>query len=685
MTERATIIGLPRSLLNHDRKGVIRGALLAAALFALNAAICWPLFHADYLDNFQSNEGVFMSLAHLLGQHFPHSAWFPWFDAGMPLENAYLPLVPALVALISSVTGASLAHVLHFLEALAYCLAPVFLFLLARRVSGRTAPAFAASLLWSVFSPSVFIPQILADTGTAWGSRRLQTIVFYGEVPHNIALSLVPLALLFLVMFLDKPSTRRLALAVCVTAVVMATNAFGIVTVAVSSAILVLARNQVRLRQLLAVFAILLSAYLLICRFLPPSLIRLIRVNSQVDGGDFRFTVKAGIFGLLCGVLMAALWFATRRLSEPMLRFAILFSAIFGGITVLYFWKGLSFLPQPNRYQIEMEPGLCLLAAFALEPLARRLSQKLRFAAATLAVIALSLMAASDYAYARKLIHPVDVTGTIAYRQSKWIDSHLSGQRVFLSGENEFWFNLFADNPQLSAGLQSSAPNWAQRVAVYTIDSGQNAGAQDGPISVLWLKAFGCGAVTVPGPASRDTYHPVANPRKFDGLLPLVWNEGDDSVYQVPLNSASLAHVIPTSAVVTRRPENGLDVEPLRAYVAALEDPTLPRASLTWENPDHGRISATVAPAQVISVQVNYDPGWRAATRGRSLRIRPDQIGMMIIDPDGAGPGSIDLEFTGGAERALCLSISLLTATILLGLLTCDNKRLATLLTEPRP
>jgi hypothetical protein len=465
----------------------------------------------------------------------------------------------------------------------------------------------------------------------------------------------------------------------------MATNAFGIVTVAVSSAILVLARNQVRLRPLLSVCAILLSAYLLICRFLPPSLIRLIRVNSQVDGGDFRFTLKGGIFGLLFAIVIVALWFATRRLSDPMLRFAILFSAVFGGITALYFWKGLSFLPQPNRYQLEMDPGLCLLAAFAIAPLARRLSSRLRFAAATLAAIALSLMAASDYGYARKLIHPVDITGTVAYRQSKWIGSHLPGQRVFLSGQNEFWFNLFADNPQLSAGLQSSAPNWAQRVAVYTIDSGQNAGAQDGPISVLWLKAFGCGAVTVPGPASRDAYHPIANPRKFDGLLPLVWNEGDDSVYQVPLSSTSLAHVIPPSSVVTRRPENGLDVEPLRAYVTALEDPTLPRASLTWENPDHGRISATVAPSQVISVQVNYDAGWRAATAGRSLRIRPDQIGMMIIDPDGAGPRSIDLEFTEGAERAVCLGISLLTATILLGLLTCDNKRLATLLTEPRP
>jgi hypothetical protein len=112
-----------------------------------------------------------------------------------------------------------------------------------------------------------------------------------------------------------------------------------------------------------------------------------------------------------------------------------------------------------------------------------------------------------------------------------------------------------------------------------------------------------------------------------------------------------------------------LDIEPLRLYVAALEDPTLPPASLTWETPVHGQITAMVAPAQVVSVQINYDPGWRATAGGRRLRIRPDQLGMMIIDPDGAGARSIDLEFTGGPERAVCLAISLLTAAALLGLL----------------
>jgi len=675
--EHETIIDLPekaaprygRALPSRDREGAVFKVGLSAFLFALNAAICWPLFRSEYLDNFQSTEGVFSSLARFLIQYLPHTSWCPWFDAGIPFENTYLPLVPSLTALISFAAGSSPAYALHWLAALAYCLAPVFLFLFARNISGRTAPAFAAALLWSVCSPSMLIPKILADVGTAWGSRRLQTVIFYGEIPHNLALALLPLALLALTGFLNKPTRRKLALAVCAVAAVMASNAFGIVAVAVSAAILVLVREEIRYRQLLSVAAILAIAYLLICRFLPPSLIELIRVNSQVSEGDYRYTVKSMAFALLFAIAITALFFAIRRLHDPMLRFAILFSAAFGGVTVLELWLGISFIPQPHRYHLEMEAGLCLLAAFAPDPLARRLSPKFKLAAGVLAAVALSVMAASNYAYARHLMHPVDITRTIAYRQAKWIGAHLSGQRVFVSGDNEFWFNLFADNPQLSAGHEGSAPNLMQLVAVYTIESGQNAGAQDGPISVLWLRAFGCGAVTVPGPASRDYSHPIANPRKFDGLLPLVWREDDQSVYQVPTRSASLAHVIPVSAVVTRRPAHGLDVEPLRPYVAALEDPTVPPASLTWENPAHGQITAMIAPTQVVSVQINYDPGWRATAGGRMLRIRPDPLGLMIIDPDGAGSRSIDLEFTGGTERAVCLAISLLTAAALLGLL----------------
>jgi hypothetical protein len=78
----------------------------------------------------------------------------------------------------------------------------------------------------------------------------------------------------------------------------------------------------------------------------------------------------------------------------------------------------------------------------------------------------------------------------------------------------------------MSGGHSPTAINWVRQVAVYTIYTGENAGDQDGPISAIWLMAFGCGAVTVPGPDSGDASRPFRNSSKFDGLLPLIWREG---------------------------------------------------------------------------------------------------------------------------------------------------------------
>ncbi len=646
-----------------------RSLLLCCVLFIVNAIICWPLFRFEYLDNFQSNEGVFMAIGRFLQQHFPHTAWFPWLDAGLPIENAYFPLVPALTALTSTAAHCSAARALHVLTALAYCLGPVFLFLFARKLSGRAGPAFAAALLWSVVSLSAVIPKIFAEMGTFAGSRRLQTIVFYGEVPHNFALSLLPLALLVLAGRRGRPPLRSFALSVCAVAVVMLANAFGIVAVAICCALLFLTADRLRWRDLLTPVAILAASYLLICRFLPPSLIELIRTNSQVSGGDYRVTLKTRLAGILFLLVTGGLWLLTRRLKERTLRFAVLAAAVFGGMAALELHGGISFLPQPHRYHLEMEMALCLVAAFVAEPLVRRLPRNVSRVLAVASVFVLAWLIARNCSFRNRFTHPVDIASTVAFRQSRWIGEHLPGQRVFVTGENEFWLNLWADNPQLSAGIESTAPNPMQLVAVYIIDSGQNAGADDGPISVLWLKAFGCGAVTVPGPASRDFFKPVARPHKFDGLLARAWSEDDDSVYLVPRRSTSLAHVIPVSAAIQRRPVHGLDVEPLRPYVLALDDPALPPAPLTWRDPTHGRISTTVAAAQVISVQMNYDPGWRATIEGHPLRIRPDQLGMMIVEPDRQGRCDIDLHFAGGPERAACSIIGLITAGLLLGML----------------
>ena len=173
----------------------------------------------------------------------------------------------------------------------------------------------------------------------------------------------------------------------------------------------------------------------------------------------------------------------------------------------------------------------------------------------------------------------------------------------------------------------------------------------------------------MPGPNSNDHYHAVVNPNKFDGRLPLVWREAGDSIYRVQLRSTSLAHVIPHSAVVSRRPIHGLDVAPLGPYLAALDDPSAPSASLSWANPDEGRIVTKMTASDVISVQITYDPGWRARVAQQPVPLHADALGFMVIDPHCSGECTVDLQFSGGLERGITLAVSLMSAAILLGML----------------
>jgi hypothetical protein len=52
-----------------------------------------------------SPAGSYIILGKFLLVYWPHCLWFPWFNAGMPFENTYLPLVSFLVA-----AGSLVAH-----------------------------------------------------------------------------------------------------------------------------------------------------------------------------------------------------------------------------------------------------------------------------------------------------------------------------------------------------------------------------------------------------------------------------------------------------------------------------------------------------------------------------------------------------------------------------------------------
>ena len=474
-------------------------------LLWINVYIARDLFTVEFTRHLQSNEGTFIAIARVIMQHPTDLLWWPFWNIGMPFQNTYFPLLPLTTAAAAKLAGCSPALAFHAVCAFFYCLGPVTLFLMAWKLSGAPGYSFIAALAYSLLSPSAFLAGALrSDLGTVWGPRRLQTLVFYGESPHIASLALLPLAVLVLYWcFQGRRSLAALA-GILMSAVVLM-NAFGGVTLAIALFCLLLAGERSDLPRN-AVFAALtgILAYLWVSPWIPPSVLQTIRQNAQLVGGDFRPrlpTVLAAIAALgglaLLGVLM-------RRRHWPFhLKFFLLFSAALAAITLPAFYWDIFLLPQPHRYNLELDMALCLLVVFAFRQVSERWSPKAKVAVGLALIVPAAHQVIHYRLYAKALIQPVDITKTSEYKVARWIDQNLKGQRVMVSGSWSLWFNIFSDNPQLSGGHEPMAPNWVQRVAVYTLYTGENAGGQDAAISELWLKALGNQAIAVPGGNSR--------------------------------------------------------------------------------------------------------------------------------------------------------------------------------------
>ena len=187
--------------------------------------------------------------------------------------------------------------------------------------------------------------------------------------------------------------------------------------------------------------------------------------------------------------------------------------------------------------------------------------------------------------FAKLQTRPIDITRTDEYKMAKWFDTHMGGRRVFAPGNVSLWMNMFTETPQVAGCCDQGMPSNEYRVSTYVIYTGQNAGARDAEISTIWMKAYGADAVGVTGPKSTEVFHPYWNPHKFDGVLPVLWRDGDNVVYDLQRRSQSLAHVITREQMIRQAPENGLQIEPLIPYVTAIEAPNAARAEFQWLSP----------------------------------------------------------------------------------------------------
>ncbi len=638
------------------RYGTLAPVLL---LIAINSYIALNLFTVEFTQRMESIESSYMSISRWAVDHWDEkSGWFPLWFTGMPFHRVYQPGLHLTVAAVARTLGWTPQHAYHFLTGLAYALGPLTLFWLCYRATGRRGYALITGLLYSLVSPVCFVvPLIRHDVGGLLLPRRFQTLVHYGEGPHTTALLMLPLVIWLIDRAASGKDWRAIAAAPLALAALVLTNWPGAMGLSMAILAYCIAHLGAREGKQRLHWPILIGtgalAYLVACSWLPPSIIRAVLRNAHQSDATKISSAQLIPLGVIALAVIALHLLFRRFKAGTWIRFCAYFAVITGVVSIGREWFGWRLLPQPNRFQLEWEMAIIAAGAFAAAWVWSRLPRPAQAVALAAFVVFCGMQVVRYRKYARWMTQPIDITSTVEYRMARWFDANMDGARVFAPGNVSLWMNMFTDVPQMAGCCDQGIPTQQYRIAVYTIYTGQNAGARDAEISTLWLKAFGADAVGVTGPGSTEYFKPYWNPRKFDGVLPLLWREGDNAVYRVPRRSTSLAHVVGRTAVVSRPAENGLDVAAIEPLVAALDDPKLPFAAFRWVNLSEAEIQARIGRDQLIFVQVTYDPGWRAIAGGRRLRIAPDALGMMIIEPGQTGPVTIHLVWDGGPEALM--------------------------------
>ena len=649
------------------RRRQIFSAIAYAAIIAwINAYICRELFSFQTAP-MNSMHGFWVALAKRGSASWLHSNWWPFWDSGIPFEFTYAPLIPWMVSAWSAIRGITPELAFQSITGFFYCLGPLSLFLLAWWITRAPGWSFLAALFYSLTSPSqIIVPDAEFSFRHFWDARRLFIVADWDDTPHLAALALLPLAILFLALSIQRRRAPYYAILVLLIAVMALASDFGPVEVTIGAICLIAVFPRKNYgRNAVLVISIGVIAYAIIAPFLPPSLLRAIhRASVNAEGGWTAGSVTALAIATLGWII---LWRGLGRWTTNwQLRFFALLAYLTSSIPVIAAYLHRQFLPQPGRYRLEMEMAVALLAVFGLRSTVEKMPAPLKAALLFLFLALAGEQMVSHRQYAKNILQPADLSQTIEYRAAGWINHNLPGVRVMLPGSIAQWANDFTDLTQFSGSSWSQAYNPVQQRGLAGVHNGGDTALSDARVSIDWLKAFGVGAVAVSGPDSQEYWKPFAHPDKFEGLLPVLWREAGVTIYRVPQRTVSLARVVSEAAIVTHSPAGPRDTGEIEKYVAALDDPSLPSAEFQWAGPNGIRIQTTAGPEQAISIQVSYHSGWHAKAGGRTVELRRDGLGLMWLRPHCSGPCEIQLDYDGGWELRLCRFVSFAAMALLL-------------------
>ncbi len=622
-------------------------AAILAALFLLNLYIVHGLASLEYLNQMGSIEAVHIAFARYWQRHGSENAWFPLWYSGFPISYVYQPALPLASAMLSQVTAWTPAHAYHWVIAVMYALGPVSLCWMAWVMSGRPWASAATGLFYSLLSPSGLLMQtVRVDMGGWRHARRYQALVRYGEGPHVISLTLVTFALGAMHLACTRRTAWSYVLAGTGMGLLLLTSWPGTVALTMFSACYLLTAK--RPVWLLAVIAAV--AYLAIAPWNPLSeVLQTYQNANRMAHGPVKDHGYYISWALLPSAA-ALVWWGTRRVNLA-LRLGLFYTLLTSWIVLGSEYFHVFILPDAGRFHLEMEIGLVLAAAFALAALSDRLPGNWRGVIVAVVVVFFVRQTITYRRYVRASIQPIDITSTVEYRVSKYLEQHYPGQRVMAGGSTAFWMNVFTDSPQVTGCCDQSVLDDLIWDSNFNIKSGMND--PQARARVVWLKVYGAQAVYIDEPGTRDSFVDFYDTAPLRAQLTEVWREGVDTIYRVPQRTASLAHVMTRQDLTAHRPVSGIDYQPMLAYVAALDNPALPAADWQWETPSRAHITTRLEPGQIVSVQENAHFGWHASVAGQPVPIEKDALGYMVIDPKRSGAMKIDLVWDGGVEARI--------------------------------
>jgi hypothetical protein len=625
-----------------------------AIIFALAALLVLPVFRLEYLDNWKSIEGAFVADGRALAENWPHHSWQPLWYCGTRADYVYPPGPRYGVAIFSTLLRVSAVRGYHVFIGFCYAFGFLVLYLWTRTATGSRIAAWLATVSIAVASPSFLVLPDIWNDSLFHTTQRLHVLMTYGEGPHISSLAMLPIAWLGAWKRLRGGDARWLCLSAIGIALTVTINFYGLTAISITMPLLVWACLLERPDWRMVRDAALIGAmgWGLTAWWLVPSYIKVTSRNLYL------VSPAGNSWSLPVLIVLLVAYLAVSLLARRLQRFSAYTFFIWSTLWWLamyilgFRWFGFQVAGNPIRLIPEMDV-FAILCFVQLAGIVWRWQPQgsLKLVPRVALLVLLFFAYRPSWRYIKHPYHEFhnepNWSQRVEYKTETWLHDHFPDERVFVTGTIRFWYDAWHDGQEADGASQQGMSNPVLPGAQWIIMHGN-----DPKVITWWLQALGVDILVVPGKDSQEPYRDIEDPKKYDGALPVLRDDGEGNrYYRVPRGSTGIVRIVDRArmeGVPTIR-VNGLTTQ-VQAYAEAVEaGPTGDRARGRWRGSDEFDVAAEVATGEALLVQETYDPGWHAYEEGQAREIRADAVGHMLIAL-APGPHTVRMVFEAPAE-----------------------------------